>query len=73
MCAGVLALAESFASTPAAPSAAVGVDEADVRWLLNEVRHSPLDHDYIKDEKRCERCKRLAKITAALAGKDGAE
>lgn len=51
--------------TDAAPKQQA-VSEADIYWLREQVRHGPLSHSFIKDEKRCEVCKRLAKIDAAL-------
>lgn len=36
----------------------------DAAWLRSQMRHGPLDHSFIKDEKACDVCKRLNAIDA---------
>lgn len=45
-----------------------GVPDADARWLLAQLRHNhnEFSHDYIKDEQRCDVCKRIKSIAMKL-------
>lgn len=44
-----------------------GVSADDVRWLLRQVGHNEFSHDYIKDEKRCDVCRRIKRIAKQLS------
>jgi len=45
----------------------VGVPDEDVRWLLEQLPHGELSHDFIKYERACDTCKRIKAIKARLA------
>jgi len=58
---------------PAPAASPAGVPDADVRWLLAQLRHNEFSHDYIKDEQRCDMCKRIKSIAAKLSAPSAPE